>query len=88
MSKNKTSRLQKIKTKIKENPDEIALYSFIGLMVTAVAAATVYAVVEENRQTRETNEWIKKENAAGNSVFMLIDGSYLSVPTPQYVNQI
>lgn len=88
MTKNKTSRFRKITNKIKENPEETFVYSVMGLAIVGISALTVYAVKEENRQYRETQDWIKAENSKGNSVFQLIDGSLLSVPTPEYVNQI
>lgn len=88
MPKNKTSRFQKIKNKIAENPEDSIFWSAVGLATIGIAALTVYAVREENRIANETNQWIQSENSKGNSVFTLADGSYLSVPTAQYVNQI
>jgi hypothetical protein len=88
MTKNKTTRFQKIKNKIKEDPEGAFFVTITGVVAVAITALTVYAVKEENRQARETKEWIKKENSKGNSVFQLIDGSLLSVPTPEYVNQV
>lgn len=88
MSKNKPSKLAKIKNKIKENPEETVFWTLATLVGAGFTALTVYAIKEENKQARELDAWVKSENSKGNSVFQLIDGSYLAVPTPEYVNQI
>ena len=79
----KTNKWNRLKNWTAEHADVLVAGSvvagFVGLVTLAVVA-DIKAENEEAEKLNKTNNWIRDEFSAGNSVFQLSSGSYLSVP--------
>lgn len=73
------TRIQKIKKFIKENPDKAFEYAVLGTFAVGAVGLAVYLTKSAIDDINRVNDWIREESLKGNSVYQLIDGSYISV---------
>jgi hypothetical protein len=68
-----------IKTWIKAHPDETAMLAMVTVGVGAIVLITAGVSKHHTKLLAETNQWFKEVADAGDVVYQLIDGNYLTV---------
>jgi hypothetical protein len=84
----KKSKKEKFNEFMERNAEWIVptagVLAIAGLYVVAVVTTTKKvnsAAMIWDKWAEEENRWIGEQNAAGKEVYMLVDGTYMTVPT-------